>query len=130
MQPSQQKRPKPTWLRSRIASFRYAFVGIAVLFNTQLHAKIHALATILVVLLGWYFQLTVYEWIAITCVIGLVWVAEAFNTALEFLVDLVHPQWNTDAGRIKDLAAGAVLLAAITALLVGAFIFIPYLMGS
>lgn len=127
MQHSQQKSPIPTWLRSRLASFSYAFIGVAVLLRTQIHAKIHFAATIFVIVLGWYYNVSRLEWIALCGAIGLVWVTEALNTAIEFVVDLVHPKWHEDAGKIKDVAAGAVLLAAFTALAIGILVFSPYL---
>jgi diacylglycerol kinase (ATP) len=72
---------------------------------------------------GWLLNLSATSWAIVLLATGLVWTAEAFNTAVEFFVDLVHPEWHPNAGRVKDLAAAAVLLAAITALVVGVLIF-------
>ena len=65
------------------------------------------------------------EAVALSLAIGMVWTAEAFNTALEAFVDLVHPAWDTRAGRVKDLAAGAVLLTCLGATVVGVLVFGP-----
>jgi len=74
-------------------------------------------------MLGFYFSLSVTSWALLILAAGAVWVAEAFNTAIEYLVDLVHPEWHEKAGRVKDLAAGAVLLISVSAALVGILIF-------
>ncbi len=95
------------------------------LFGTQINAKIHLLVALFVLLLGFLFQLFWYEWALILFAIGLVFAMEAANTAIEFLVDLVSPQHNEQAGKVKDLAASAVLIAAITALVIGLLVFVP-----
>ena len=119
----------PGWLRGRLLSFGYAFRGLAICFRTQANARIHAVATVLVVALGFTLKLATWEWCAVVLSIASVWVAECFNTALEGVVDLVSPERQPLAGRIKDLAAGAVLAAAIGAAVVGAIIFGPKLLG-
>ncbi len=111
--------------RARVRCFRDALRGLGILLATQANARVHAALTAGAIALGWYVQLSATEWLFITGAIGLVWVAEAFNTAIEFLVDLVSPQHNSLAGRVKDVAAGAVLASAVTAALVGAIIFVP-----
>lgn len=80
----------------------------------------------MVLLAGWWFSLSLTSWAILILAIGAVWTAEAFNSAVEFLVDLVHPDWHHHAGRIKDLSAAAVLLASITAAVVGILIFGSY----
>ncbi len=65
------------------------------------------------------------EWCLVVFCIGLVMVAEALNTSIEFLTDLVSPEWNDKAGQVKDLAAAGVLLSAITAIIIGIFVFLP-----
>ncbi len=116
------------FIRHRLQSFLYAFKGLALFFNSQLHAKIHSLAAAFVILLGWLFQLFWYEWALLVVAIGLVFLAETFNTAIEFLVNFVSPDDNEQAGKVKDLAAGAVLLAALTAFIIGLLIFVPKFM--
>ncbi len=90
---------------------------------TQAHARFHLFATIVVIAAGFYFSITTLEWCALILSIGAVWSAEAFNSAIEFLVDLVHPDWHDDAGRIKDLAAGAVLIISFASGVIGILIF-------
>ncbi len=95
------------------------------MFHTQVHAKIHACVTLGVIAAGAGFGVSRLEWLALILAIGLVWTAEALNTALELLVDLVHPTWDERAGRIKDVAAGAVLLASVSAFSLGLLVFLP-----
>ena len=113
------------YLQRRVRSFGYAFQGIATLFRTQAHAKIHLIATLLVIGLGIFLTLEAVEWALICLSITIVWVAEALNTAVEFVVDLASPDHHVLAGRAKDVAAGAVLLASFGAVAAAAFIFIP-----
>jgi diacylglycerol kinase len=108
-------------------SFACAFRGIAALLRSEIHARIHLAATILVVALGWWFQITRGAWLAIVLAIGLVWVAEALNTAIEYVADLAHPDEHPEVKKLKDLAAAAVLFASIVALIVGLLIFWPRL---
>lgn len=110
-----------------LQSFGYAFKGLAYAFRSQLNFKLHCVATALVVALGLYVQLSIAEWLWISLAIALVLAAELFNTAIEVLVDLVSPTWNDKAGKVKDVAAGAVLLIALLALAIGLFIFVPKL---
>jgi diacylglycerol kinase len=109
-----------------VKSFQFAFKGIWYFFKEENNAKIHLLASVLVISLGFYFKIVLQEWLWITLAIGLVWMAEAFNTAIEKLVDLVSPGFNPKAGEIKDLAAGAVVFAAMVALVIGILIFKNY----
>ena len=113
------------WWRGRVRSFGYALRGLAMCFRTQANARIHALATGLVLALAFTLKLAAWEWCALVLSIAFVWAAECFNTALEGVVDLVSPEQRPLAGRIKDLAAGAVLALAIGAAVVGAIIFGP-----
>lgn len=115
-------------LCDRIKSFKYAFAGLWFIFKSTHNAWIHVSAAVLVVVLGFYFSIGNYEWIALTLVIGFVMVSEAINTAIERLVDLTSPEWNEKAGRIKDMAAGAVLIAAFIAVVVALLVFIPHLL--
>lgn len=112
-------------LKKRCDSFKYAFNGIYTLFATQPNAKIHAFFCCLVIGGGFFFQITVTEWLICILAMTLVLSAEAFNTALEFLTDLVSPDYHPLAGKTKDVAAGAVLIAAIGAALIGFIVFLP-----
>ncbi|MFK7922521.1 MAG: diacylglycerol kinase family protein [Bacteroidia bacterium] len=113
------------YFKARIRSFGYAFKGIATFFSTQAHAKVHLLAIVLISALGWALSLDANEWVQIILCMALVIVTEAINTALEFLVDLVSPEYHPLAGKVKDVAAGAVLLAVIFSAIVWGIIFIP-----
>lgn len=113
------------FFQSRWKSIRIAWDGIRQVFQTEPNARIHAVITLLVLLAAGLMGLTRLEWIFLLIVIGLVWVAEIFNTALEELVNLVSPEQNQTARIIKDLSAGAVLVSAILSVLVGILIFGP-----
>lgn len=115
-----------SWL-ARLWCFRDALRGLVVLLSTQANARIHAAATLLVCVAGWWLSLSRNEWLFMVAAIGLVWVAEAFNTAIEFLVDLVSPEIHPLAGTVKDLAAGAVLAASVTAVVIGTLVLWPKL---
>ena len=108
-----------------INSFKYAIEGIISSFKTERNMKIHVLALIVVIALGFFFKLDKVEWcfiiIAITSVIS----AELFNTAIETVVDIVSPERNPKAKLVKDIAAGAVLVVAIGSAIIGFIIFGP-----
>ncbi len=112
-------------MSSEIKSFADALNGIVYAIRSEKHMKFHLLATILVVVAGWFFNISFTEWCVVTLSIGGVITAEIFNTAIEQLVNLVSPQHNVIAGRVKDLAAGAVLVFSIAALVVGLIVFVP-----
>jgi diacylglycerol kinase len=97
--------------------------------RSELHLQFHAVATVVVIGLGFYFALTATEWMMVALAVGTVWSAELVNTAIEALTDLVSPEYHPLAGKAKDVAAGAVLVTAIAALLVGLFIFGPRLLA-
>ena len=105
-------------------SFACAFRGIAALLKSEVHARVHLVATVAALALGWWCEITRGEWIAIVLAIGLVWVAEALNTAIEYVADLAHPDEHPEVKKLKDLAAAAVLLASIAALVVGLIVFL------
>lgn len=112
-------------IKARILSFKYAFQGLKDLFTTQDNSKIHAIMAVLSLSLGFYFGLSATEWCLIIFAISSVLAAEAFNTGLEHLTDLVSPDHHELAGRTKDVAAAGVLLTALGAALVGIVIFLP-----
>ena len=111
--------------KHRFNSFRYAFNGILELFRAEPNARIHLVFTILVIIMGWYLEISRIEWCVVILCIASVLAAEAFNTALENLTDLVSPGQNSLAGKTKDVAAGAVLICAIGAAIAGLIIFLP-----
>ncbi len=112
-------------VRKRIRSFAFAFKGLKTFIKTQHNGWIHCVVAIFVIAAGFFFQLSVPEWLFVVFAIGFVFVAEIFNTAIEFLVNLLSPNFNSKAGLVKDIAAGAVLVAAFTAVVVGIIIFYP-----
>lgn len=114
-------------MRRLIKSFGYALSGIAYTVKTQLNFRIHLLAIAVVSCLGFVLSLTAAEWLWIVMAIGLVLVTELLNTAIELLVDLISPEYNATAGKVKDIAAGAVLVAAAISVITAAIIFIPKL---
>ena len=116
-------------LKKRIKSFGYAFKGIASLLKKEHNAWIHCLAIVVVTTLGLYFHITPTEWCIVLLCFGMVLAAEGFNTAIERLVDLVSPERHPVAGDVKDVAAGAVLICAIAAAIIGCIIFLPYLLN-
>jgi diacylglycerol kinase (ATP) len=112
-------------MNSEIKSFTDALNGIVYAIRSEKHMKFHLLATIIVVVAGWFFDISFTEWCIITLSVGGVITAEIFNTAFEQLVNLVSPEYNVIAGRVKDLAAGAVLIFSAAALVVGLIVFVP-----
>ena len=117
------KAEKKFSLRGRIKSFQHAFTGIWTLITTQHNAWIHVVAMVVVVVCGVTAKLSAMEWGLIVFAIVGVLVAEAFNTALEFLADAAHPNFHPLVKKAKDVAAGAVLIAAAGAAMIGAIVF-------
>ncbi|HFA49070.1 MAG TPA: diacylglycerol kinase family protein [Bacteroidetes bacterium] len=110
-------------------SFGFALAGIRRLFATQPNARVHLVVTVLVLAGGFYFKISTAEWCLSVVAIAAVLAAEAFNTALEDLTDLVSPDHHPLAGHAKDMAAGAVLLTAAGAAIVGLLIFLPKILN-
>ena len=108
-----------------INSFKYAFSGIVTSFKTERNMKIHALATVLVILMGFILKISKIEWIMCVFSIAMVISVELFNTAIEVIVDMLTQEKNEKAKIAKDVSAGAVLITAIGAAIVGLIIFIP-----
>jgi len=113
-------------MRNRAKSFRFAGEGIVAFLQKEHNAWLHLFATIAVIILGVVSKISSWEWIAILFAIGLVWMAEMFNTCFERLTDFISPGKQPQIKLIKDMAAGAVLVAAAIALAVGLIIFIPH----
>jgi diacylglycerol kinase (ATP) len=111
-----------------IRGFGYALNGIWHAAVTQLNFRVHLVCMIMAVCAGYALHISNTEWLWIILCIGMVLVAELFNTAIEFLTDLVSPEYNKKAGLVKDMSAGAVLITAITALIIGLNIFLPKLL--
>ena len=103
--------------------------GVATALRSEVHLRFHAVATVAVIGLGFYYGIARLEWALLALAVAGVWTAELLNTAIEALTDLASPDWHPLAGKAKDVAAGAVLLAALGALVVGALVFGPRLLG-
>jgi diacylglycerol kinase len=112
----------------RLKSFRYACNGIIFMLRTQHNAWIHLAITLAVCVLGWGLGLSAADWRWLIIAIALVWFAELINTAVEYVCDLVSPDHNERVKRAKDIAAGAVLICAVGAALIGVLTFWPYLL--
>lgn len=117
-------------LRKRLKSFKFAFNGIKLLISKEHNAWIHSFAAVCVIIAGFLFDISKTEWIAVVFAIGTVLAAEAVNSSIEAIADLVSPGYNEAIKRTKDLAAGAVLILAISAAIVGLIIFVPKIMEA
>jgi diacylglycerol kinase (ATP) len=113
-------------LTARAKSFGYAIRGIRVMLVSQPNAWIHAVATLLVCALGLVLGLSAAEWCWLVLAMAAVWTAEAMNTAVECLTDLVSPTFHPLAGKAKDLAAGGVLIAALASIAIGLLVLGPH----
>ncbi len=109
-------------------SLMYAFRGIVHTVRSQRNARIHLSILTLVIIVGLWLRLSLQEWAIITIVSGLVLSLELLNSALEHLADRVEPEFDHHIMRTKDAAAGAVLIAALAAAIVGLLIFLPHLL--
>ncbi|RZA00727.1 MAG: diacylglycerol kinase family protein [Sphingobacteriaceae bacterium] len=116
-------------MKKFIRSFDYAFKGIGYATKTQLNFRVELVTAALSVCLGFALHIDINEWQWVLLNIVLVLITELFNTAIEFLTDLVSPGYNELAGRVKDVSAGAVLIACVFALTSGTIIFLPKLIA-
>jgi diacylglycerol kinase len=115
-------------------SFRYALNGLITLIKTERNFRIMAVVCVIVNLFGFGLDalgehLNRYEWAILWGAMGLVFVSEGLNTALETTIDVLHPEIHPMIGRAKDMAAGATLSASIVAIIVGLYIFAPHVMS-
>lgn len=115
------------FLSGRIKSVRFAFLGALKLLRTEHSVMVQFGIGLLITAAGILLKISVTEWMMQTFAIGLVMSIEGLNTAVEKIADFIHPQYHEKIGFIKDIAAGAVFFAALTAIIVGAFIYVPKL---
>ncbi|NCI47529.1 diacylglycerol kinase family protein [Sediminibacterium soli] len=108
-------------------AFRHAWDGISVFFRHDRNGRIHLAAAILVLLAGWYFSVSAVEWCILCLCVALVIGLEMMNHALEKLCNMVHEEWHPVVKVIKDVSAGAVLVASVISLITGLIIFLPKL---
>ncbi len=116
------------FINSRLQSMRNAIIGWWHVIRTQKNAWIHLLATVTIVLIGFWLNLSLQDWSVLLLVIALVWIAEFLNTALEIIVDLASPDMHPLARVGKDVGAAAVLIAAAVAVIIGILLLGPPLM--
>lgn len=110
-----------------LKSFRYAIRGVGKVIRYENNAKVHLLATISVIAAGFFLRISLRDWCLLLFAIALVWITEIINTAIEKIVNLVSPNRNQAAGDIKDISAGAVLVASSFAAIIGILVFWQYL---
>jgi diacylglycerol kinase (ATP) len=116
---------KPFSLSERIKSFKYAFAGLKTLFIEEHNARIHLIAAVIAIALGFFLKISLNEWISLVVVMGLVFICELINSSLEVLADFTSPEKHPQIKKVKDLAAASVLISALVALVVGIIIFCP-----
>lgn len=119
------KNPKDNFILERIKSIKFSFRGILFLVTTESSVKVEIFISILITLVGFYFEISLIEWLIQTLVIGLVLVTEFLNTGIEKLADFVHSDYHKKIGFIKDISAGASGIAAITYLIIVGIIYMP-----
>lgn len=119
-----------TIMKKFFKGFGFAFNGLKYTFKTQLNFRVHCLLAILVSLFGFYLKINTSEWLWIIITMAVVLMAELANTAIEFIVDIVSPEYNIKAGLAKDIAAALVLIAALMAFTIGILIFLPKILHA
>ncbi len=112
-------------IKKRIQSFGHAINGLKILIKEEHNARIHFFAAIVVVAAGFLLKILILEWIAIAFAIGFVITTEILNASVENVADFISPKYHNTIKKIKDLAAAAVLVSAITAFAIGMLVFIP-----
>jgi diacylglycerol kinase (ATP) len=120
---------KPFSFAARARSFKYAGRGVWLTLSSQHNAWIHTVATVVVVIAGCVLGISRIEWCMVVFACSAVWIAEALNTAIEYLADATTEEFHPMIGKAKDVAAGAVLIAAVAAIIVGLLVFGPYMPG-
>lgn len=119
------KPAKTSFIKGRIKSIKYAFKGFFLLLSTEHSIITQVIIGCIACIAGYVFDLSKAEWIAQLFAIGLVLTTESLNTAIEKICDFIQPNFDPKIGEIKDIAAGAVTFAALTACIIAAIIYIP-----
>lgn len=112
-----------------IKSLIFAIAGLRRFFFSELHALYHTIAAIMVIILAIIIDVNRWEWGLLIVAIALVFFAEITNSVVEAIMDFLHPDYNVNAGRIKDMAAGLVLFCSIVAVILGVLVFYPYIIS-
>jgi diacylglycerol kinase (ATP) len=115
-----------SFVKGRIKSLKYALIGVYKLITTEHSIMVQFSIGVLASVLGFIFDITKTEWMLQSLAIGIVLAIEGLNTAVEKIADFIHPDHHEKIGFIKDIAAGAVTFAAISAVIIGMIIYIPY----
>lgn len=118
---------RDSYLGKRIRGGGYALKGAWILIKTEHSIQVQVFIAAVVTAAGFYFNISSEEWMFQVFAIGLVLTAEGLNSAVEGIADFVHPDFHTKIGYIKDIAAGAVLFAAFTAIVIAGIIYLPYI---
>ena len=113
------------FVKGRIKSFKYALKGMWLLITTEHSIMVQVAIGFIVMFFGWWYRISATEWILQILAIGIVLVAESLNTAIEKICDFIHPDHHKRIGFIKDISAGAVSFAAISAIIIGLIIYLP-----
>lgn len=121
---------RDSFLAKRLRGGGYAIKGAWILIKTEPSIQVQVVISILVTIAGFYFDITKTEWMFQILAIGLVLSTEGLNSAIEGIADFIHPDFHSKIGYIKDVAAGAVLFAAIIAVIIAGFIYLPYIFGQ
>ncbi|HEY3370652.1 MAG TPA: diacylglycerol kinase family protein [Prolixibacteraceae bacterium] len=116
-------------IHQRVRSFGYAWNGLKILFGEEHNSRIHLVAAVVVLIAGYFFQLSALEWMAIVFAIGWVFTLEILNSAIENIADFVSPAMDDHIKKIKDLSAAAVLVGALTAVVIGLIVFVPKILN-
>lgn len=117
-------------ISARFKSVSYAVTGVAFVIKNEHNARIHIAAALAVVLIGAFYKISASDWLVLVLAITGVWFAETINTAFEYLCDVVSPQKNEAVCHAKDIAAGAVLIAAMGAVIIGIIVMLPYVQND
>lgn len=118
---------RDSFLGKRIRGGGYAIKGAWLLLKHEQSIQVQFVLAIIMCIAGYYFDITKSEWMFQFLAIGLVMTAEGLNSGIEAMADFVHPDFHSKIGHIKDIAAGAVFIAALIAVIIGAFIYFPYI---
>lgn len=113
--------------KKRVVGFRFAWAGLKSIIRKESNFQLHLLATVIVFVLGIFLQLSLIEWAIISLTVGLVLVAEMINSAVERIMDFIEPGYHETVKMVKDISAGAVLVAAVISVIVGLLILGPKL---
>ncbi|MFN3403981.1 MAG: diacylglycerol kinase family protein [Cytophagaceae bacterium] len=114
-------------IKKSLISFKFAWKGIIELARIENNFKVHILSATAVIALSAYFEITKTEWLFVISGIAAVMITEAINTCIEKIIDKISPDYNKEAGQIKDIAAASVLLSALYSVIIAFIIFIPYI---